>query len=91
VEPGINPDALTHPWHAAGALLPLVAIVLPPAPDRLWVTVLSVLAAPALAGWWSARLGEGPAGRAVLRNTGGGALAMAVTYAAGSPLGAAGV
>ncbi|MER7621226.1 VIT family protein [Streptomyces sp. NPDC126503] len=100
VELGIDPDALTNPWHAAGAsflaftagaLLPLLAIVLPPAPDRLWVTVASVLAALALTGWWSARLGEAPAGRAVLRNTGGGALAMAVTYAAGSLLGAAGV
>ncbi|MFI8291210.1 VIT family protein [Streptomyces sp. ms191] len=100
VELGIDPDQLTNPWHAAGAsflaftvgaLLPLLAIVLPPAPLRLWVTVLSVLAALALAGWWSARLGAAPAGRAVLRNMGGGALAMAVTYAAGSLLGAAGV
>ncbi|MET9623537.1 MULTISPECIES: VIT family protein [unclassified Streptomyces] len=100
VELGIDPDQLTNPWHAAGAsflaftvgaLLPLLAIVLPPAALRLWVTVLSVLAALALAGWWSARLGAAPAGRAVLRNMGGGALAMAVTYAAGSLLGAAGV
>ncbi len=100
VEPGIDPDALAGPWHAAGAgflaftagaPLPLLASVLPPAPDRLWVTVLSVLAALALTGCWSARLGEAPAGRAVPRNTGGGALAMAVTFAAGSPLGAAGV
>ncbi|MGQ5656719.1 VIT1/CCC1 transporter family protein, partial [Streptomyces sp. EKR5.2] len=54
VELGIDPDALTNPWHAAsasflaftvGALLPLLAIVLPPASLRLWVTVLSVLAA----------------------------------------------
>ncbi|MFG2866168.1 VIT family protein [Streptomyces sp. NPDC048338] len=100
VELGIDPDQLTNPWHAAGAsflaftvgaLLPLLAMVLPPASLRLWVTVLSVLAALALAGWWSARLGAAPAGRAVLRNMGGGALAMAVTYAAGSLLGAAGV
>ncbi|MFE0704110.1 VIT family protein [Streptomyces sp. NPDC058872] len=100
VELGIDPDALTNPWHAAGAsflaftvgaLLPLLAIVLPPASARLWITVLSVLAALALTGWWSARLGAAPAGRAVLRNVCGGALAMAVTYGAGSLLGAAGV
>jgi VIT1/CCC1 family predicted Fe2+/Mn2+ transporter len=100
VELGIDPDELTNPWHAAGAsflaftagaLLPLLAIVLPPASIRLWVTVLSVLAALAVTGWWSARLGAAPPGRAVLRNMGGGALAMAVTYAAGSLLGAAGV
>ncbi|MEU6881142.1 VIT family protein [Streptomyces sp. NPDC046712] len=100
VELGIDPDQLTNPWHAAGAsflaftvgaLLPLLAIVLPPASIRLWVTVLSVLAALAATGWWSARLGAAPPGRAVLRNMGGGALAMAVTYGAGSLLGAAGV
>lgn len=100
VELGIDPDELTNPWHAAGAsflaftvgaLLPLLAIVLPPTSVRLPVTVVSVLAALALTGWWSARLGEAPAGRAVLRNMAGGAVAMAVTYGAGVLLGAAGV
>ncbi|MFG2569472.1 VIT family protein [Streptomyces sp. NPDC048567] len=100
VELGIDPDDLTNPWHAAGAsflaftvgaLLPLLAIVLPPAGARVPVTVLSVLAVLAVTGWWSARLGEAAPGRAVLRNMGGGAVAMAVTYVAGHLLGAAGV
>ncbi|ARH91669.1 MULTISPECIES: VIT1/CCC1 transporter family protein [Streptomyces] len=100
VELGIDPDELTNPWHAAGAsflaftvgaLLPLLAIVLPPAGQRLWITVLAVLVALALCGWSSARLGAAPVGRAVLRNVGGGVVAMAVTYAAGSLLGAVGV
>ncbi|MDQ1011578.1 VIT1/CCC1 family predicted Fe2+/Mn2+ transporter [Streptomyces sp. V4I23] len=100
VELGIDPDELTNPWHAAGAsflaftagaLLPLLAIVLPPSSVRLYVTVLSVLAALGLTGWWSARLGAAQPGPAVLRNTAGGALAMAVTYAAGTLLDAAGV
>ncbi|MGW2178778.1 VIT1/CCC1 transporter family protein [Streptomyces sp. NPDC001732] len=100
VELGIDPDELTNPWHAAGAsflaftvgaLLPLLAIVLPPTSLRLPVTVLSVLAALACTGWWSARLGEAAPGPAVLRNMGGGALAMAVTYGAGELLGATGV
>ncbi|OIK26616.1 VIT1/CCC1 transporter family protein [Streptomyces malaysiense] len=100
VELGINPDELTNPWHAAwasflaftvGALLPLLAIVLPPAGLRLPVTVFSVLAALVLTGWTSARLGAAAPRKAVLRNVSGGALAMAVTYAAGSLLGAAGV
>ncbi|MBN0044134.1 VIT family protein [Streptomyces actuosus] len=100
VELGIDPDELTNPWHAAwasflaftvGALLPLLAIVLPPADWRLPVTVLSVLAALVLTGWSSARLGAALPGRAVLRNVGGGALAMGVTYAVGSVLSAAGV
>ncbi|MGW4564284.1 VIT1/CCC1 transporter family protein [Streptomyces sp. NPDC004561] len=100
VELGIDPDELTNPWHAAwasflaftaGALLPLLAIVLPPAGLRLLVTVACVLAALVLTGWSSARLGAADAKRAVLRNVVGGALAMGVTYAAGSLLGAAGV
>ncbi|MCK7624906.1 VIT family protein [Streptomyces sp. RS10V-4] len=99
VELGIDPDELTNPWHAAGAsflaftagaLLPLLAIVLPGAGERLWITVGAVLAALALCGWSSARLGTAPAAPAVLRNVAGGALAMAVTYAAGALLGAAG-
>ncbi|MFE1345201.1 VIT family protein [Streptomyces sp. NPDC058757] len=100
VELGIDPDDLTNPWHAAwasflaftaGALLPLLAIVLPPASVRLWITVASVLAALTLTGWSSARLAAAPAPRATLRTVAGGALAMAVTYAAGSLLDAAGV
>ncbi|WP_329397693.1 VIT family protein [Streptomyces melanogenes] len=100
VELGIDPDELANPWHAAGAsflaftagaLLPLLAIVLPPSSVRLYVTVTSVLAALALTGWGSARLGSAPVRAAVLRNMGGGAVAMGVTYLAGSLLGAAGV
>ncbi|MFI5758428.1 VIT family protein [Streptomyces sp. NPDC051569] len=100
VELGIDPGSLTNPWHAAGAsflaftagaVLPLLAMVLPAASLRLTVTVLSVLAALALTGWWSARLGAAPASRAVLRNMTGGAVAMGVTYGAGVLLGAAGV
>ncbi|WP_438487507.1 VIT1/CCC1 transporter family protein [Streptomyces sp. S186] len=99
VELGIDPDELTNPWHAAGAsflaftagaLLPLLAIVLPPAGQRLWITVLAVLGALTLCGWTSARLGTAPVGPAVLRNVAGGVLAMAVTYVAGTLLGAVG-
>ena len=98
-ELGIDPDGLANPWHAAwasflsftaGALLPLLAIVLPPKDVRLAVTVLSVLVALVLCGWGSARMGGAPARPAVLRNVLGGALAMAVTYAVGVLLGAAG-
>ncbi|MFI0979046.1 VIT family protein [Streptomyces sp. NPDC021093] len=100
VELGIDPDALTNPWHAAlagfaaftaGALLPLLAIVLPPQSWRLPVTVVSVLPALAFTGWGSARLGAAPPRRAVWRTMGGGALAMGVTYLAGTLLGAVGV
>jgi VIT1/CCC1 family predicted Fe2+/Mn2+ transporter len=100
VELGIDPDELANPWHAAGAsfvsftigaLLPLLAIVLPPASWRLAVTVVSVLLALVGCGWASARLGNAPVRPAVLRNAAGGAIAMAVTYAVGELLGATGV
>ncbi|MFD1272159.1 VIT family protein [Streptomyces kaempferi] len=99
VELGIDPDDLTNPWHAAGAsfvsftvgaLLPLLAIVLPPGGWRLPVTVVSVLASLLVTGWVSARLGAADPRHAVLRNVAGGALAMGVTYLAGVLLGAAG-
>ncbi|WP_229925163.1 VIT1/CCC1 transporter family protein [Streptomyces sulfonofaciens] len=100
VELGIDPDELTNPWHAAwasfvaftaGALLPLLAIVLPSPAWRLPVTVVCVLVTLVVTGWTSARLGAAAVRPAILRNVAGGALAMAVTYAVGSLLGAAGV
>ncbi|MFD5149306.1 VIT family protein [Streptomyces sp. NPDC058401] len=96
VELGINPDELANPWHAAaaslvaftvGALLPLLAIVLPGASGRVPVTVVAVLLSLTLCGVLSARLGGAPTARAILRNVAGGALAMAVTYAVGTWLG----
>lgn len=88
----INPTELTNPWHAAaasagsfiaGALLPLVAILLPPAAWRVPVTVVAVLIALALAGAMSARIGGSSVRRAVLRVTVGGAAGLAFTYGVG--------
>ena len=95
-ELGIDPQELTNPWQAAlssavsftvGALLPLLAILLPPAPARIPVTVASVLVALAITGWVSARLGGARPQRAALRVTIGGALAMAITFAIGHLIG----
>jgi VIT1/CCC1 family predicted Fe2+/Mn2+ transporter len=95
-ELGIDPDDITSPWAAAlasslafvvGALLPLLTITLVDPAARVPVTVVSVAAALALTGWASARLSYGPPWRAVLRNVGGGLLAMVVTYAIGSLVG----
>ena len=81
-ELGIDPEELTNPWHAAwasmsaftlGALLPLLAILLPPAAARVWVTAAAVVVALAFTGWGSARLGRAPVRPAVLRNIAGGA------------------
>ncbi|HWS33145.1 MAG TPA: VIT family protein [Actinoplanes sp.] len=94
----IDPQALTSPWQAAGAsalaftagaLLPLLAILLPPASARVPVTFGVVVAALALTGWISARLGSAPARRAVTRLVTGGILAMAVTFGVGQVVGAA--
>ncbi|MGW4092018.1 VIT1/CCC1 transporter family protein [Nocardia sp. NPDC004750] len=99
-ELGLNPAELTNPWLAAsssavaftlGALLPLLAILLPPVDARIPVTFAAVLAALALTGSVSARLGGSARGRAVVRVVLGGALAMAVTYGIGQLAGIAGV
>ena len=95
-ELGIDPDDITSPWAAAfasmvafvlGALLPLLTILLAGADARVPVTVVSVAVALALTGWASARLSFGPPRRAVLRNVGGGLLAMGITFAIGNLLG----
>jgi VIT1/CCC1 family predicted Fe2+/Mn2+ transporter len=98
VELHLDPDELTNPWHAAGAsaaaftagsLLPLAAILFPPAGVRVVITFAVVVAALALTGYLSARLGGARPGRAILRLVLGGALAMAVTFGIGALIGAA--
>ncbi|CAA9221062.1 MAG: Nodulin-related protein CC_0717 [uncultured Actinomycetospora sp.] len=98
VELHLDPEELTSPWRAAGAsavsfvlgaLLPLVAVLLPPAAFRVPVTVVVVLAALGLAGWLGARLGGATPRRAVLRVLVGGALGLAVTYGIGVLVGGA--
>lgn len=96
IELGIDPDELTNPWHAAissaisftvGAILPMLAILLPPPAARIPVTFVAVLLALAITGWVSARLGGADPVRATQRVVIGGALAMAVTYAIGRLVG----
>lgn len=91
-ELGIDPEDLANPRAAAGAsalsftlgaLLPLVAILLPPSSWRVPVTVVAVLIALAATGALSARLGNSAAGRAVVRVLVGGALGLALTYEIG--------
>ena len=73
----------------AGAALPLLAILLPPAAARVPVTFATVLVALGLAGALSARLGASNIRRAVLRLVIGGALGLAFTYAVGHLFGTA--
>lgn len=90
---GVDPDDLTNPWHAAvasfvafvvGALVPLAGVIVGPG---AWVTVGFVAVALVATGAVSAQLGRAPIGPAVLRNVGGGLLAMAVTYGLGTLVG----
>ncbi len=99
-ELGIDPDALTNPWHAAlasaiaftaGAVLPLLAIELPPPSVRVPVTFVAVLLALLVTGWLGARLGGADLVKSLRRNVVGGALAMAVTYGVGVLVGGIGV
>ena len=94
----IDPDDLAHPLQAAaasalsftsGALLPLLAILLPPATLRVPVTFVAVLIALGLAGALSARIGGSDIRRAVLRVLIGGALGLAFTYGVGHLFGTA--
>lgn len=96
-ELGLDPHERTNPWHAAiasavaftvGALLPLLAVVLAPENARVPVTVVAVVVALALTGSISARIGGARRRRAVARLIVGGALAMGVTWAIGTLLGA---
>jgi VIT1/CCC1 family predicted Fe2+/Mn2+ transporter len=94
----IDPDDIPSPVQAAvasalsftsGALLPMVAILLPPAALRVPVAFVAVLLALALTGTISARLGGSKVRRAVLRVVVGGALGLALTYGVGHLFGTA--
>ena len=96
IELGIDLDDLVKPWDAAiassvafalGGVLPILAILLPPAEARVPVCFLAVAAALAITGNVAARLGQAPSGRATLRNVVVGMLAMATTYAIGLAVG----
>ncbi|MFZ2509637.1 MAG: VIT family protein [Gordonia sp. (in: high G+C Gram-positive bacteria)] len=94
----LDPTELTNPWHAAfssavaftvGALLPLIAVLLPAASWRIPVVFGTVLLALALTGALGAALGGARPGRPTLRVVLGGAIAMAVTYGIGALVGTA--
>lgn len=99
-ELGLREDEVASPLAAAGAsalafsigaLLPLLAILLPPPEVRVPVTFAVVLLALAATGYVSARIGNSPPLRPTIRVVIGGAIALAATYLIGSLLGATGV
>jgi VIT1/CCC1 family predicted Fe2+/Mn2+ transporter len=99
-ELGISETDVVSPWQAAGAsalafsigaVLPMLAILLPPDPVRVPVTFAAVLIALALTGAASARIGGSPWVRPTVRVVVGGALALAATFLIGTLLGTTGV
>lgn len=98
-ELNLGEDEVVSPWHAAfasaiaftiGAILPMLAILLPAAGVRVPVTFLAVLLALGITGWIGAMIGGGSRVRAAGRVVFGGALALGATFAIGSLLGASG-
>lgn len=92
MELNIDPDNLTNPWHAAiasavaftfGAMIPLMAITLPPADIKVPVAFISVVIALAITGTLSAYAGGADKIKATARVVTGGILAMVITYAIG--------
>ena len=98
VELGIDHEEFTSPWSAAvssfvafaaGALIPLVMILLPVGEHRVWVAAVAVVIGLFFTGWISAALGGAPRGRAILRNVTMGSATMIATYLIGVLFGVA--
>ena len=96
LELGLDAEELANPWAAAGssalaftvgAVLPLLAILLPPTSFRIPITFLAVLLGLVVTGLVSARLSGAARRVAIVRLVLGGALAMSVTFGIGGLLG----
>jgi VIT1/CCC1 family predicted Fe2+/Mn2+ transporter len=99
-ELNIDQEDIVNPWHAAfasaiafvaGAILPMLAILLPPENIRVPLTFAAVLVALAVTGSVGAWIGGSSKSRAAVRVVIGGAVALAATFAIGNLLGATGV
>ncbi len=99
-ELNIDQEDIVSPWHAAlasaiafvvGAILPMLAILLPPENIRVPLTFAAVLVALAATGSVGAWIGGSSKSRAAVRVVVGGALALAATFAIGNFLGATGI
>jgi len=91
-ELGIDPDNLTSPAQAgfasaasftAGAIIPLLAIVLPPEAIRIPVTFVAVLVALIVTGILSAKASGSKVLPVTVRTVLGGIIAMAITFGIG--------
>ena len=96
----IDPNDLTNPWQAAfasaasftlGGIIPVLAIVLPPASMRVAVTFGAVFIALIITGTVSAQVGGANKTRATVRVVLGGIIAMAITFGIGKIFGVIGI
>jgi VIT1/CCC1 family predicted Fe2+/Mn2+ transporter len=87
---------LTNPMHAAvaslasftvGGLIPFIAVIIASQEAKVWSTVVAVVFALLLTGYFSAMAGNAPKFRAVARVIIGGLLAMGITYLIGVAFG----
>lgn len=92
----IDPNNLTNPWQAAfasagaflaGAIIPLIAVLIPPPDIRIPVAFGGVLLALALTGILSAQVGGADRTKAVIRVLVGGVCAMGITFGIGTLVG----
>ncbi|MGH3652533.1 VIT1/CCC1 transporter family protein [Glutamicibacter sp.] len=99
-ELNIDANEVANPWHAAyasaaafiaGAILPMLAILLPPAEVRIPITFAAVLISLAFTGMLSAYIGGSAKRVAAARLVIGGALALAATFSIGTLLGSSGI
>lgn len=99
-ELGIKAKELVNPWYAAiasaisftvGALIPLIAIMLPLPEYRIAATFGAVFAALIVTGIFSARMSESHVLPVTFRVVLGGLIAMLVTYGIGRLFGVAGI
>ena len=99
MELNIDPDDLVSPWRAAaasalafvcGGILPFLTILLPES-VRIPVTFIVVRIALGATGALGARIGGSPVTRATIRVVGGGAIALAATFAIGALLNTTGI
>ena len=97
VEFNLDEDDLNSPVQAAvasliaftiGGLVPFLAIVFAPATVHIPVTIVAVVIALLLTGYFSASVGGASKGRAMVRVVIGGILAMVITYYVGVLFGA---
>lgn len=72
---------------SAGGLVPFIAVIVAPGHIRILITVLAVLVALIVTGFYSARIGKADPYRATARIVTGGLVAMAITYYIGTLFG----